>query len=130
MRYLLLALTLLLSLTACQSLETRSDARKLEVTLSSYGSAVRWQPLTSLYAFLQPSMQPAAPPAGLDNIRVTGYEISAPPREIADGRVVQTAVIQYVLMDRQLVRTLVDNQLWVRDDEGEWLRANPIPTFR
>lgn len=129
MRYLFLAVTLFLSLTACQTLDTRSDARKLEATLDSYATTARWQPLQGLYAFLQPELQPTAPPASLANVRVTGYEITAAPREVADGQVVQTARIEYVLVDRQQVRSLLDNQLWVRDAGGTWQRANPIPSF-
>lgn len=130
MRYLLLALSLMISLAACQSLDTRSEARKLEHTLASYGTAARWQPLPGLYTFLQPALQPAAIPPGLDNIRVTGYDVTGAPREIADGRVVQTVTIEYVRIDRQSVRTLVDDQLWVRAADGSWQRANPIPLFQ
>jgi hypothetical protein len=130
MRALTLLFIALLSLAGCQTLSERSDANKLNKTLEIYASAVRWQPLTSLYSFLQPQLQPAAPPAGLDNIRVTRYEVSVSPHQVAEGRVVQTAVIEYVRTDRQVVRTLVDNQLWVLAADGEWQRANPIPAFR
>jgi hypothetical protein len=126
--FFLLSLPLLLG--GCQTLAERSDAQKLERTLESYGSAVRWQPLAGLYGFLQPDLQPAQPPAGLDNVRVTSYEVSVPPRQLSEGRVSQAAVIEFVLVDRQVVRTLVDNQLWVLSDEGQWQRANPIPAFR
>jgi hypothetical protein len=130
MRLIPLFLILLLGLSACQTLDTRSDARKLESTLDSYGTAVRWQPLASLYGYLQPELQPAAPPAGLDNIRVTGYEITGAPRQLAKDRVVQSVTIEYVLVDSQRLRTLVDNQLWVRTKDGDWERANPIPDFK
>lgn len=128
MRYLIAPLLMLL-LAGCQTLDTRTDARKLELTLESYASAVRWASLSELYAFLQPELRPEQPPAGLENIRVTGYEVSAAPRELAEGRVAQTAVIQYVVVDRQILRTLVDHQLWVLTD-GSWQRANPIPPFQ
>lgn len=130
MRKLLVLLLLALPLAGCQTLSERSDAQKLQQTLDSYGAAVRWQPLVGLYGYLQPELQPAEPPAGLDNVRVTSYEVSAPPRQLAEGRVAQTAVIEYVRVERQVVRTLVDSQLWVRSDSGEWQRANPIPAFQ
>ncbi len=129
MRYIFL-LGLLLTLSACQGLETRSDERRLELALSSYGMAVRWQSLEALYAFLEPELRPQSLPGGLQNVRVTGYEITSAPREIADGKVAQSALIEYVLVDRQAVHRLVDNQLWQRNADGEWLRANPIPTLQ
>ena len=43
----------------------------------------------------------------------------------------QTAVIDYVLTDRQIVRQLIDDQYWASDDEGKtWYRANPPPSFQ
>lgn len=130
MRNWILPLLLVVLLPGCQTLSERDDARKLEHTLDSYAAAVRWQPLAGLYGYLTTELQPAAVPDGLRNVRVTGYEISVPPRMVADDRVVQTAVIEYVQVDRQVVRTLVDHQVWTRDDKGLWLRANPIPSFK
>jgi hypothetical protein len=127
---LLLPLLLALLLPACQTLKERDDAQKLQHTLDSYGAAVRWEPLAGLYGYLTPDLQPETVPDGLRNVRVTGYEVSVPPRRLADDRVVQTAIIQYVHVDRQVLQTLVDRQLWTRDDEGQWLRANPIPVFK
>lgn len=129
MRYIFLIVVLSLGLTACQSLDLRRDARKLEQTLSTYATAVRWQPLASSYAFLDPKIQPETLPDGLGNIRVTGYEVNAAPRQLAEDRVTQSVLIEYVLIDQQAVRSLVDQQLWVRSDKGVWQRANPIPEF-
>ena len=130
MRHWIFLLLLMLLLPACQTLTERDDVRKLEYTLESYGAAVRWQPLAGLYGFLTPELRPETVPDGLGNLRVTGYEISVPPRMLSEDRAVQTAVIEYVHIDRQVVRTLVDRQVWTRDDKGQWLRANPIPAFK
>lgn len=130
MRYPLLLLSLLLTLTACKAIDTRSEERKLEATLNSYATAVRWQPPAAAYSFLEPELQPEALPGTLDNVRVTGYEITAAPREVAEGKVVQTAHIEYVLIDRQSLHSLVDSQLWQRNADGEWQRANPIPAYK
>lgn len=130
LRHTLLLLSLVLSLAGCQSLGEREEALKLNDTLDSYGAAARWQPLAGLYGFLQPELQPAAPPDGLDNLRVTGYEVVSPPRKLAEDRVVQTVVIEYVQVDRQVVRRLMDRQVWQRTADKQWLRANPIPAFK
>ena len=111
-------------------MDTRSDARRLETTLESYGAVVRWQPLAGVYGYLQPELQPTTPPPGLDNIRITGYEVTAPPRQLAKDRVVQTVTIEYVRVDTQRLYTLVDSQLWIRAANGDCERANPIPEFK
>jgi hypothetical protein len=40
--------------------------------------------------------------------------------------------ISYILVNRQVERSLVDQQMWERKDEDsrEWYRANPIPEFK
>ena len=129
-RTLLFPLLLALLLPACQTLSERSDAQKLQDTLDSYAATARWQPLANLYSFLQADLQPESLPDNLSNIRVTGYEVSGSPRKLAKDKLVQVVTIEYVQLDRQVVRTLSDRQLWQRDDQGKWLRANPIPVFK
>ena len=75
--------------------------------------------------------RPATIPEDLDNIRVTSYELASPLTELSPTRWSQTAVIDYVLTDRQVVRRLIDQQVWVSDDEGKtWYRETPVPRFR
>ena len=62
-------------------------------------------------------------------MRVTGYEAGR-LTQIEPWRWGQTAVISYVLKDRQVLRKVVDHQFWVSEDEGEsWYRENPPPQF-
>ncbi|HPE79915.1 MAG TPA: hypothetical protein PKZ35_07885 [Gammaproteobacteria bacterium] len=105
---------------------------KLSLQTKTFEDVVRWGALEKMYLFLK--QDPAQPPVqvqdGLDNVRVTGYE-SSQLGKISETRWAQTAVIDYVLTDRQVVRQLVDHQLWVSDDEGKtWYRENPVPLFR
>ena len=61
---------------------------------------------------------------------MTAYEAS-PLRKLDEYRYAVTAVIDYVRIDRQVVRQLVDNQVWESDDEGKtWYRSTPVPQFR
>lgn len=129
------ALSLLMSLLlcACQTNPFGGDVPdKLSLQTKTFEDVVRWGALEKMYLFLK--QDPAQPPLqvqdGLDNVRVTGYE-SSQLGKISETRWAQTAVIDYVLTDRQVVRQLVDHQLWVSDDEGKtWYRENPVPLFR
>ena len=39
-------------------------------------------------------------------------------------------VISYVLVDRQVVKQVFDQQVWVKVEEGKtWYRENPPPKF-
>lgn len=123
---------LLLSVGGCQTLESRKSNIELEKILSSYQTTVRWGSPEQAYVFLQPEEYARESlPSGLDNIRVTGYEVIRPPAALDEGIVNQVAKISYVLKDRQIERTLVDEQVWeYQTEEKIWYRINPIPEYK
>ena len=92
---------------------------------------MRWGELENMYAFYKEADgEQVVIQQGLDRIRVTGYEAS-PLTQIGEMRWGQTAVIDFVLTDRQIVRQVTDQQIWVSDDKGKtWLRETPVPQFR
>ena len=130
MRLLLSAL--LLFLTACQTNPYGDVPKELALKVRTFEDVVRWGALQKMYLFRKHAPgQTVELPEGLDNVRVTSYELASPIREVAEGRWVQTAVIDYVLIDQQVVRQLIDEQVWVSEDGGtDWYRENPVPQFR
>jgi hypothetical protein len=128
---LIFVLTLLLA-AGCQSIERKQSNLDLEKVLNSYHTTVRWGQPQESYSFLKPGVLSADDiPFGLDNIRVTGYEIIRPPTPISEGQIEQTARISYVLQDRQIQRTLTDIQKWeYNKEERLWFRLNPPPRYK
>lgn len=98
--------------------------------VKTFEDTVRWGDPGNTVLFLGPAERPEARvQPGIDNVRVTGYEVS-PMRQLDEYRWTGTAVIDYVLTDRQVVRQLVDHQVWRSDDEGKtWYRDPPLPVF-
>ncbi|MCB1761576.1 MAG: hypothetical protein KDI27_00350 [Gammaproteobacteria bacterium] len=127
----LLALLLLL-VGGCQTLESKRSNIELENVLNSYHTTIRWDRPEKAYLFLKPAhFAGERLPAGLDNVRVTGYEVIQPPAPVSDGVVAQTVRISYVLEDRQIERNLLDQQLWEYQTESRiWYRINPIPAYQ
>jgi hypothetical protein len=121
---------LLLALTGCKTLAHGDMPKGLDYRTNAFEDTVRWGSLEEMVVFLKPKQgEVITVQEGLDNIRVTSYETS-PLAKVNETRWIQTAVIKYVLTDRQVVRQLVDQQVWESDDEGEtWYRANPVPRF-
>ena len=129
----LLALTLVLTtLSGCETIKEREATLGLESTLNAYGKVVRWGRLAQLYEFLTPELAAEATiQPGLDNIRVTGYEVLRAPVKIDDTHAVQSVLISYILRDRQVEHRIQDDQEWRFDPERKlWHRNNPIPEFR
>lgn len=133
---ILALLSLALSLAACGTIDNVKDKRlgdELQSYLTRYESAVRWGNLQHAYGFLNPELaETTVLPQGLDNIQVSQYLVVSPPVLLSKTTATQTVAISYILVDRQVERSLLDQQLWQREGEGsgEWYRANPIPEFK
>ncbi len=117
-------------LLGCMSERVRQDA--LQPVLYRYGQMVRWGQMPAAYGMVKPD--PASPTKvqeGLSHYRVTAYDVVSAPVQLSEERVGQTAEIRYVEVDRQVEKSLVDQQIWEWDEELDtWLRVNPIPPFR
>jgi hypothetical protein len=127
-RLLFLLPCLALVLPGCMLGGTR-DAEDLRDLLHRYEAAVRWGDLRNTYGFLKPGTRVQIP-NGLDNVRVTAYEIVSAAAPEGEGRWGQTVSIQYLHRDRQQLKTLIDRQVWVKDPDTEnWYRDNPMPQY-
>ncbi|MGD2082945.1 MAG: hypothetical protein PVF91_08270 [Chromatiales bacterium] len=127
---LLLTILVALSLTGCLSSQRRDN--DLRTTLRKYEATIRWGHIENAYLFrrLEPDERPDIP-QGLDNIRVTGYEVVRPPGAPKDDRITQTVQISYLFRDQQVVRTVVDRQTWEYDpDDSRWYLTSAVPEFR
>ncbi len=132
MRLMLLVPILLLG--ACQTplLNTGDMPKSLHQRLEQFEAVVRWGALQKMYIFGKHTPgEPVDIPTDLDNVRITGYQVASGPGKVEPMRWQQSVVIDYVLTDRQVVRQVVDQQVWVSEDEGKtWYRETPPPQFR
>ncbi len=131
MRILLICLVLVVA--GCRSNPFGPDVpMHLAASTKLFEDTVRWGNLENMYLFLRADTeQKIEVQKGLDNVRVTGYETSQLRQLDDEGRWAQTAVIDYVLTDQQVVRQLTDDQIWVSEDDGKtWVRTTPVPQFR
>lgn len=125
-----------LAVTGCKVIDTIHEKQlgvDLENNLKKYQATVRWGRLADAYGFLEPEIaREVRIPDGLENIRVTQYRIIKPPTFRTPTMATQTVAISYILLDRQVERTLVDDQIWQRENEEtrNWYRFNPIPELK
>ncbi len=130
----LLGLLLSLSLAGCETMENMNREKKLDFDVKLYGHEVRWGEIEALPAYLKPDMVETQPPVAKEpqNIRVTAYEVLVAPHFLGEdkNKASQTVRINYIFRDRQVVRSLMDEQHWEYDAEAKkWYRSNPIPAF-
>lgn len=115
----------------CARVEKEKKVQGLEAAANAYGKSIRWAYYETAYGYLHPSMRGALP-EGLDNIRVTSYEVVQPPvmKNEAQTSAEQVVQIEYVRRDEQVVRTLSERQDWRYDPETEtWWLYSDMPAF-
>ncbi len=130
---LTLSIVLLVSLAGCKNVKDYQSSVDLGSVLSKYETMVRWGPLEQTYGFLEPELAAKTRiQTGLDNVRITGYEVVMRPVLLTETTATQTVRISFVLKDRQVERTIMDEQHWASDEAEtrHWWRANPIPEYR
>jgi hypothetical protein len=128
---IIVMILLAVQLGACRNGPFTDVSSELETTLRTYEGNVRWGKLQNMYAFLKRDPEnPIEVQEGLDNIRITGYELLSPLTQESEMRWRQTVKIDYVLVDRQIVRYVIDEQVWFSEDDGKsWKRELPLPVF-
>lgn len=129
-RYLVSCLlAAVLALGGCQTIANEKKAKALEATLSIYGEAIRWGYFDTALNYVHPDQRKELPPY-LANVRVTGYEEVGSAVMKDEQNAEQIARIEYVLQDRQQLRTLSDRQQWRYEQEtGDWWLMSGMPEF-
>ena len=130
-RLMLLMLTGWL-LVGCNTLSERKQTTTLEDTLSTYAATIRWSALEKAYSYRLPDPEdPDEIPGNLGNIRVTSYEVVQGPTMTDEQTAIQSVSIDYIHRDVQVMRRLLDRQVWHYDAEKErWYLKSKVPEFK
>ena len=108
----------------CQSMSERRRDESLISTLKLYGKVLRWQGPHEQGAMLA---NPEQTPTNR-GITITSYQVVSTPVQTNENAAHQTAAIEYVYNDSQVIKRVIDRQIWEYDTEEErWLRTNPPP---
>jgi hypothetical protein len=126
----LVALLLLVLLTACGSMGTQRNPR--DQMLYHYVSAIRWSDFDKAAAFIDPKVLEQDPITSFDlerykQFQVSGYEVKS-GREPAQGEYEQVVEIRLVNRNTQVEKIIVDNQHWRFDPEAKrWWLTTGLP---
>jgi hypothetical protein len=127
----LCGLLLVLLFAGCQTLSERKQSDALQEALRNYEGVIRWGSVDQARRFQRPGAVDEASAQASAATRVTHYEVVQGPAMIDANKAFQTAVIQYVFVDSQVVREVVDQQTWEYDPENErWYLTSPLPRLK
>jgi hypothetical protein len=126
-----ITVALALFMAGCARYEQASVEQRLDRTIKRYEQTLRWGDPVELWTMLKPELRSDhPPPASLSTIRATSVEALSATIFFDEHHASHQIRIEYVLTDRQVVKNMIDEQLWEYDTEIEsWFRANPIPDF-
>jgi len=129
----LILLIVVMLFAGCQTLEIKERQNSLDKALNAYETAIRWSYIRQAYSLLKPELiKDIEIPQGLENIKVTQYEILEPAVIVSMKSDIarQSVFISYVEKDRQKEKTITDHQLWEYDKEAKrWYLISDIPAF-
>jgi hypothetical protein len=127
----LVVISLLSILSACQTLNERKQSDQLQSVLRNYEGVIRWGSIGQAQRFQHPDETNEVQNRPEVAIRVTHYDVVQGPTMIDDNTAIQTALIQYVLVDTQVVREVLNQQTWKYDSEEKaWFLTSPLPVLK
>lgn len=127
----LIVLLIVLLLIGCGSVKKDRMANRLQSATHGYESALRWGYFGNAYGFVDPERRQDEPMPALEGLRLTGYDVVQPPRIAGDEQTAtQIVALEYLHEDKQVVKTLVDQQIWRWDEtSGSWWLKSGLPRF-
>ena len=131
-RIFLILFSLMMLLQSCNTFKIRETLEALEASVTNYTVALRWGMYKEAYSYhySPEGKQPPATLDGLEEISVTGIEISEKliNREHTEADV--EIAITYFLKTQGTIKKIKLNQdWWFNKEYKQWFVNHPLPKF-
>ena len=129
----ILIITLMLTLTACASMQTKEKFSKFDSAQNLYAAAIRWARYMDAYDFhaSRDGDKPALNTELYKGIEVTAYEVIEKTANEAFDEVRVVAMISYYNESYGTVHQYRHVQdWWYNVERKSWLLQGAMPTFR
>ena len=126
------AITVLFTLAGCASISDMNRMDSFDETVKTYEKMVFWSEFDAALAFGEPRADSDDQPDmnSLKKVRVTSYKVKRLKASADKSQVQQFVEIGYYRMDDVTVKTIVDEQLWVYNNEAQrWFIRSDLPSF-
>jgi hypothetical protein len=129
---MLAAITILLTLAGCASLSDMNRMDAFDETVKTYEKMVFWSEFDAALAFKEPHEESVEQPDmnSLKKVRITSYKVKRLKASADKSEVQQFVEIGYYRMDDVTVKTIIDQQLWVYNNDAQrWFIRSDLPAF-
>ena len=124
---------LALMVFGCASLRLSKQMERFDMMSRSYADAIEWSDFEAARFFIKDA-QPENPPLDfrkLQLVKVTSYEVRQLVISEDKSQVRQIVEVKYYKLNDNVVKTIIDNQLWEYDPAGEsWYLQSGLPDFQ
>ncbi|MBD8526847.1 hypothetical protein [Pseudomarimonas arenosa] len=107
------------------------NARKLDQTLYTYQSTLRWSDFAGALSFVDPEQREALALSDLEARRWAQYQVAGyyvQGSEITDDEVKQVVELRLINKHTQVERSVIDRQIWRWDSKAKaWWLTTPLP---
>jgi hypothetical protein len=117
----------------CASLELSKQMKKFDLMSENYATAIKWSDFEAAYYSSKDTQIESKPPdlSKLKLVKVTSYEVRQFIVSEDKSQVRQIVEINYYKLNYNVVRTILDHQLWEYDPEGKsWYLRSELPDFK
>ena len=117
----------------CANLKDLTRHEQFEDIARTYEHAIRWSDFDFAAEFVNPQASQARlpDPAILKRIRVTDYRVKKTAASQEENQVVQIVEVSYYRIDKMIVNTITERELWEWDNETkQWSLSSGLPDFQ
>ena len=132
MRVFLISFSLMILLVSCNSFKVRDQIASLDSSITNYNVALRWGMYKDAYSYHY-SPKGIQPPAKLDNleqISVTGVEVTEKTINAEHNEAyVETVVTYFFQTEGSIKRIKLNQKWWFNEEFKKWFVDNAFPEF-
>jgi len=130
--FFLIPFSLMILLVSCNSLKVREQITSLDDSISNYNVALRWGMYKDAYSYhySPKGIQPPAKLDDLEQISVTGVEVTEKKISTEHNEAYIETVVTYFLQTERSIKKIKLNQRWWFNEEfKKWFIDNAFPEF-
>ena len=130
--FFLIPFSLMILLVSCNSLKVREQITSLDDSISNYNVALRWGMYKDAYSYhySPKGIQPPAKLDDLEQISVTGVEVTEKKISTEHNEAyIETVVTYFLQTERSIKRIKLNQRWWFNEKFKQWFIDNVFPEF-
>ena len=130
--FFLILFSLMILLVSCNSLKVREQITSLDDSISNYNVALRWGMYKDAYSYhySPKGIQPPAKLDDLEQISVTGVEVTEKKISTEHNEAyIETVVTYFLQTERSIKKIKLNQRWWFNEKFKKWFIDNAFPEF-